>query len=324
MPRTPRTEYPEPFSHLSTPGGNLAPPYQPVDLNRRGSDDSDITLYESDARYASGGSILVKRRTTDGEPRKPAGSAFFSIEPDDPRLKLPVEQLIKDIDEEVLKEDRELHRLNKMTGKQRMKESRKLKIVKHITCELLAIHLPALAGIDCDSNALAHIHRQRFLMKLATALLKFGCPTHALMALLHDAARVINVQVSFVTLPNTIIASFGDCEDMTSEIELLSGGGGLDLGRLPMVRVVYYNVVHDKISAKDAIDCLDQLMNEPPIHGSKTKCFLAGTLSALLCVMAFGGSLLDMFIAGLGSAIFCGVRLFIIPKFHSGYASAYE
>lgn len=161
-------------------------------------------------------------------------------------------------------------------------------------------------------------------MKLAKALLKFGCPTHAAMALLHDAAGILKVQVSFVTLPNTIIASFGNCEEMTSEIEMLSGGGGLDLGRLPMVRVVYYNVVHDIISAKDAIDCLDQLMDGKPIHGKLMKCFFAFMLSALLCVMAFGGSFVDMWIAGLGSALFSAVRMFVIPKVHMGYASAYE
>lgn len=126
----------DPFSQPTTPviGFNSASSAPPDDT-RRGSDDSDKTLYDADALYDKSNGVLTKRRESGVKPPQPAGSsAFFSIEPDDPRLQFPVEQLIKDIDEEFMKEDKELHRLNKMTGRQRMKESLKLKIVKHITC----------------------------------------------------------------------------------------------------------------------------------------------------------------------------------------------
>lgn len=161
-------------------------------------------------------------------------------------------------------------------------------------------------------------------MKLAKALMKFGAPTHAIDSLLSDSAKILGVEARFVMLPGVNLASFGDVCELTSQIELLKSNGSLDLGRLPKVRIVYYNVTHDCISAKIGGQCLDQLMDEDEIHGRPMKCLLALCGSALICPLAFGGSFLDMWIAGLGAAALCAVELYMITKNNVFYTNVYQ
>ena len=61
--------------------------------------------------------------------------------------------------------------------------------------------------------------------------------------------------------------------------------------------------MHDEISAKDAIPELDALLEKPPIYGRVILLTLSFWISALICPLAFGGSVIDMFIAGTGATV---------------------
>ena len=127
-------------------------------------------------------------------------------------------------------------------------------------------------------TSLAHIavlNRQKFLMRLAKALMTFGAPSHRIESQLLSAARILEVDAEFIHIPGVIICSFGDLETKTSEMHFIKCGGRLSLGSLHEVHQIYRSVVHDEISARKATERLEALMIARPLYGPILRCFLA-------------------------------------------------
>ncbi len=160
-------------------------------------------------------------------------------------------------------------------------------------------------------------------MHLAKALMMFGAPSHRIESQLLSAARILEVDAEFVHIPGVIICSFSDHETKTSEMRFIKAGGRLALGCLHEVHSVYRSVVHDEISARKASAQLEKLMRSEPLYGPFTRCALAFCLSALICPLAFGGSFLDMWIAGLG-ATFLSLMQVLVAARSQLYANVFE
>lgn len=111
------------------------------------------------------------------------------------------------------------------------------------------------------------------------------------------------MDAEFIHIPGTIICSFGDTNTRTTDTHFIKCGGRLSLGSLHAVHQVYRKVVHDEISAKDAGDELDAILHAQPHYGRLVRILLAFLISALICPLAFGGSFLDMWIAGAGAVV---------------------
>ena len=169
----------------------------------------------------------------------------------------------------------------------------------------------------------AVLNRQKFLMRLAKALMTFGAPSHRIESQLLSAARILEVDAEFIHIPGVIICSFGDQETKTSEMHFVKCGGRLALGSLHEVHQIYREVVHDEISARKATEKLNALLTAKPLYGSFTRITLAFCLSALICPLAFGGSFLDMWIAGVGAAFLCLMQISVASKSQL-YANVFE
>ncbi|KAH9977943.1 DUF1212-domain-containing protein [Lactifluus volemus] len=189
-----------------------------------------------------------------------------------------------------------------MSYRQRRKEAQKIKIQFNVTSIL---------------------SRQKFIMKLARCLMEFGAPSHRIESQLVAAARILEVDAEFIHLPNLIIVCFGDPETKTSETHFLRCSGRLALGSLHEVHQIYRRVVHDEMSAREATEELVGILESKPIYGLWTRCFIAFWLSALICPLAFGGSLLDMFVAGFGAFVLSALQLTVVTK-STLYANVFE
>ncbi|KJA30161.1 hypothetical protein HYPSUDRAFT_61000 [Hypholoma sublateritium FD-334 SS-4] len=153
--------------------------------------------------------------------------------------------------------------------------------------------------------------------------MSFGAPSHRIESQLVAAARIIEVEAEFIHLPGVIICSYGDQELGCSETHFVKCGGRLSLGSLHKVHLIYRSVVHDEISAKDAAEKLDALLLAPPPYAVLFRCFLAFCLSALICPLAFGGSFVDMWIAGIAAFILAYLQLSVAEK-SALYANVFE
>jgi uncharacterized membrane protein YjjP (DUF1212 family) len=169
----------------------------------------------------------------------------------------------------------------------------------------------------------AMLNRRKFVVKLARALMTFGAPSHRIESQLVAAARILEIDAEFIHLPNIILVCFGDPETKTSETHFIKCGGRLALGALHEVHQIYRNVVHDEISAKRATALLDEILEAPPIYGTWTRCIIAFFLSVLICPLAFGGSSIDMWIAGAGAFVLCALQLTVVTK-SALYANVFE
>lgn len=165
--------------------------------------------------------------------------------------------------------------------------------------------------------------RQKFILRLAKALMTYGAPSHRIESQLVAAARVLEVDASFVHLPSIIIASFGDPASHQSETHFVKSGGGLDLGKLHATHAIYRKVVHDEIGAKDGTLELVKLMRQKPIYGLRIRCVLALLCSAIICPIGFGGSFADMWIAGAAGLCLCWLQLHAASK-SALYSNVFE
>ncbi|TFL05965.1 hypothetical protein BDV98DRAFT_499548 [Pterulicium gracile] len=177
--------------------------------------------------------------------------------------------------------------------------------------------------VRIEFNIVSMIERQEFLLRLARALMAFGSPSHRIESQLVAAARILDVEAEFIHLPGVTICSFGDQESGCSDTHFIRCSSRLVLGSLHRVHVIYRSVVHDEISATTAKERLSDLLAAPPPYSAFVRFILAFSLSALICPLAFGGSFLDMWIAGLGGLALATLQICVMSK-SSTHANVFE
>ena len=260
----------------------------------------------------------------------------FGYDPDDPKI-TGTKKVSQDDPEDAESLCRQQMNLQYMSYRQRRKEAQKIKIQFNVTCNFLFFFFPSPPDLPVllpsvlisnpsffsNSSSLAILSRQQFIMKLARCLMAFGAPSHRIESQLVAVARILEVDAELIHLPNLIIVCFGDPETKTSETHFLRCSGRLALGNLHRVHQIYRRVVHDEMSARKATEELVRILESKPIYGLWTRCFIAFWLSALICPLAFGGSFLDMFIAGFGALVLSALQLTVVMK-STLYANVFE
>lgn len=167
------------------------------------------------------------------------------------------------------------------------------------------------------------ISRQRYLMQLCRALMKFGAPTHRLEEYMQMTARVLEVDGQFLYLPGCMIMSFDDPSTRTTEVKLIRVAQGVDLARLADTHNVYKNVVHDLIGVEEAIQQLDEIMKRKPRFNKWILVLVTGLASTAIGPFAFEARPIDMpIIFFLGCLL--GVMRYIIAPNSALYANVFE
>ncbi|CAE6479781.1 unnamed protein product [Rhizoctonia solani] len=92
-------------------------------------------------------------------------------------------------------------------------------------------------------------------------------------------------------------------------VHIVKSGGKMELGKLHELHKIYRKVVHDEISAQDGRIKLLKLLKQPPIYSIYERCAHAFLCGLLICVMSFGGSFIDMWVAGAGCATIAYLQL---------------
>ncbi|KAJ5788766.1 hypothetical protein N7457_003756 [Penicillium paradoxum] len=138
------------------------------------------------------------------------------------------------------------------------------------------------------------IARQRYIMQLCRALMRYGAPTHRLEEYMQMTARVLEVSGQFLYLPGCMIMSFDDPTTRTAEVKLVRMVQGVDLGRLADTHNVYKNVVHDLIGVEEATHELDDIMQRKPRFNKWILVLMYGMASTAVGPFAFKARPIDM------------------------------
>ncbi|KAH9021301.1 hypothetical protein EDB85DRAFT_2189706 [Lactarius pseudohatsudake] len=153
------------------------------------------------------------------------------------------------------------------------------------------------------------ISRQTFILKLARAMMMFGGPTHRLQAQMQSTARVLEISLSCLYLPDVMLIAFDDDVTSTSSVKLIRQSSALDLGKVQDAYKIYWRVIHDDMSVTDASAALDALMLSKPLYSPWQLIFFGGMASASICSVSFNGSLIDSLISFPLSALLVAVQI---------------
>ncbi|KAJ4465051.1 hypothetical protein J3R30DRAFT_3893709 [Lentinula aciculospora] len=157
------------------------------------------------------------------------------------------------------------------------------------------------------------IQRQEFICKLARSMMMFGGPAHRLTSQIQATARVLDIELSCMYLPDVMLISFEDSSTGTSLIKFIKQGSVLNMGKLAEGYMIYWKawifwVIHDDLSVSDASAALDKLMRRPPQYKWWHLMFIGGFCSAAICTVSFAGSFIDSVAVFPLGAILVGIQ----------------
>lgn len=167
------------------------------------------------------------------------------------------------------------------------------------------------------------LSRQRYLIRLCRALMKYGAPTHRLEEYMHMTARVLEIDGQFLYIPGCMIISFDDASTHTTEVKVVRSSQGIDLGKLADVHEIYKEVIHDVIGVEEAIRRLEETMKKPSKFHILFLIFAHGCASASVGPFAFNARPVDMPVAFLLGCLLGVLQLILSPK-SSLYSNVFE
>ncbi|CAD6887895.1 unnamed protein product [Tilletia controversa] len=165
--------------------------------------------------------------------------------------------------------------------------------------------------------------RQKFILKLAKALMLFGAPSHRIESQLNATANVLEVDAQFIHFPGIVIASFGDIDKRTSETHFVKSSSALVLGQLHNVHIIYRQVVHDEISVSEGAAKLMALLKEKPCYKVWQRIVIAGLLCWIISPLSFGGSFIDAFVSSAYGIGLTFLQLHVARK-NAMYSNIFE
>lgn len=167
------------------------------------------------------------------------------------------------------------------------------------------------------------LSRQKYLLRLCRALIRFGAPTHRLEEYMVMSARVLELDMQCLYIPGCMIISFGDISTHTTEMNLVRSVQGCDLSRLADVHEIYKEVVHDVIGVEEAIQRLDEVMKRENRFNVWLMVLIHGCACASVGPFAFQARPIDMPIAFfLGCLV--GVLQLVCSPHSNIYSNIFE
>ncbi|KAG0153554.1 hypothetical protein PDIDSM_2208 [Penicillium digitatum] len=167
------------------------------------------------------------------------------------------------------------------------------------------------------------LSRQRYLIRLCRALMKYGAPTHRLEEYMRMTARVIQIDGQFLYIPGCMIISFDDASTHTTEVKVVRSSQGIDLGKLADVHEIYKEVIHDVIGVEEGIQRLDEIMKKQSKFHILFLIFAHGCASACVGPFAFNARPVDIPVAFLLGCLL-GVLQLILSTKSSLYSNVFE
>lgn len=157
------------------------------------------------------------------------------------------------------------------------------------------------------------MHCHKFIIEMARCSLAFGAPSHRLEAQLSTTAKVLDIHAEFLLLPNVVFISFFDAEQgaHSSGLHVIKRIGGISLSQLRATHSIYKEVVGLECTPEQGWKALVITQQSRLPCREIARCFIAFLCGAVITVMAFDGSFLDAFAAGIaqGSLAFLNFKM---------------
>ncbi|GJJ76781.1 hypothetical protein EMPS_09140 [Entomortierella parvispora] len=152
------------------------------------------------------------------------------------------------------------------------------------------------------------LERQDYILRLAKSMIKYGYPSHRLEDTIDSSARILELNVQCVYLPNVMIVAFTDYETHTSETHLLKMPAGLDMYKCALVHQIHKMVTHSSMPVEEAIMKLEAIHTEKDANSRWLTVLAYAVASFCTAPMFFKGSWID---AGVSFVIGGAVGLLV-------------
>ena len=127
----------------------------------------------------------------------------------------------------------------------------------------------------------------------------FGSPPHRIEIQLDSLAKAFNVRAQFEHIYGYITCFFADPETNQSEILTIMSESNLSLRCIDELYGIYRSVLQDKTGADEGARQIRVLLANPLSYKPYVGFILSYLASFIICGVSFGGSLNDMWVAGL-------------------------
>jgi hypothetical protein len=198
-------------------------------------------------------------------------------------------------------------KLSKMSYHERQKHEKRFHN-KKTTCKSLS-DIWSLASRLTRPSAL--VNKREFLMILAQALVTFGAPSHNVESELKSMAEHLGISAEFASLPGHIECAFKQDENNATESFHFKCTGGIVLGKLNRLHMLYKAIWKQDKSARDATEEIRLLLEEKPLRPTWFKCLATVLSSFLIAPLAFGGSIVDGGIAAVFAGLLFLLRMWV-------------
>lgn len=130
----------------------------------------------------------------------------------------------------------------------------------------------------------------------------FGAPSHRIESQLAAVSEILDAHVAVMHIPSIIMVTLGDGGTKTMQTVFVRANGRIALTSLEKVHNITRDVCRDYIACDTGTAELEKVLNAPPLYSLFFRCFLSFICSSIICAVAFGGSVVDMWISGVCAA----------------------
>ena len=155
---------------------------------------------------------------------------------------------------------------------------------------------------------------RKYLKKLAKALMQVGAPSHRLEEYMRTSARALRIDGDFLYLPGSMLMNLNDPVLMTSEVTLVKENRGVELGRFKDVFSVYKMVIHQKYTAEQALEELDDVMKAKPRYPVWCRIAAFGLAAVSVGPFAFSARPVDFAPAFVLGCLLGFLQLVVVPR----------
>lgn len=167
------------------------------------------------------------------------------------------------------------------------------------------------------------LQRKNFILKICTAFMIYGAPSHRLEEYMVMTSRVLEIDGQFMYFPGCMIVAFNDPTTKTTEMQLVRTKEGLNFAKLHDAHQIYKAVIHDLIGVDEASKKLDFLMDLKSLYPPWLCVLIYGFGSAMVCPFAFCGYWHDMPICFIIGCCVGFLQFYVSPK-SAMYSNVFE
>ncbi|MEM1249094.1 MAG: threonine/serine exporter family protein [Acidobacteriota bacterium] len=131
--------------------------------------------------------------------------------------------------------------------------------------------------------------RKELVVRLGSALHRFGAPAHRLELALENVSRRLGLEANFLSTPTSLISAFEEDGERTTILERLEVGS-VDLHRIGALDELAGQIARGDLSTAEAFSGIEELERQPSFYSAMFRVLASGLATSTAAVILGGGA----------------------------------